>query len=194
MTLRTTALTTFISLSLSVAITACGHGAGEPAEPTAPSAATAAPAPEATPAPSAAEAPSAAAPVEPPPTASAAPAASAAPEPAASAAPAKPGKGKAEPPAHSAKAAAEPAPVASAAVAPAGEAPAADACTTTKFHYSQLGAACHSGGRKAAKEVMKGVVKKAKAAGTDLKCTSCHVDMNSFQLKGNAVADLKQWL
>lgn len=194
MTRSTTALTAFISLSLAVAVTACGHGAGEPAEPTAPSAAPAAEVPAA-PAPSAAEAaPSAAAPAEAPPAPSAAPATSGAPEPAASAAPAKPGKGKTEPAGHPAKATPEPAPVASASAPPAGDAPAADACTTKNFHYSQLGAACHSGGRKAAKEVMKGVVKKAKAAGTDLKCTSCHVDMNSFQLKGNAVSDLKQWL
>ena len=70
----------------------------------------------------------------------------------------------------------------------------ADPCATKNFHYSQIGNACHSGGRKAAKEVMKGVVKRAKAAGTDLKCGSCHEDLNTFHLKGNAITDLKQWL
>lgn len=69
-----------------------------------------------------------------------------------------------------------------------------DPCVTKTFHYGAVKAACHSGGRKAAKTVMKGAVKKAKEAGQDLKCTSCHEDMSSFHLKSNAVADLKQWL
>jgi len=69
-----------------------------------------------------------------------------------------------------------------------------EACTTTKFHYKQVEAACKSGGRKAAKEVMKGAVKKAKAAGKDVKCTSCHEDTKEFKLKKNAVDDLKPWL
>lgn len=69
-----------------------------------------------------------------------------------------------------------------------------DPCETKTFHYGAVKAACHSGGRKAAKGVMKGAVKKAKEAGQDLKCTSCHEDMTSFHLKSNAVADLKQWL
>jgi cytochrome c len=41
---------------------------------------------------------------------------------------------------------------------------------------------------------MKGAVSKAKAAGTDLKCTSCHEDTKDFHLKSNAVGDLKNWL
>jgi hypothetical protein len=69
-----------------------------------------------------------------------------------------------------------------------------DACQTKNFHYSQVASACKSGGRKAAKNVMKGAVAKAKAAGTDLKCTSCHQDMKDFHLKPNAVGDLKNWL
>lgn len=69
-----------------------------------------------------------------------------------------------------------------------------DPCETKTFHYGAVKAACHSGGRQAAKGVMKGVVKKAKEAGQDLKCTSCHEDMKSFHLKSNAVSDLKQWL
>jgi hypothetical protein len=69
-----------------------------------------------------------------------------------------------------------------------------DACQTTKFHYPAVEKACKEGGRKAAKEVMKGAVKKAKAAGTDLKCTSCHEDMKDFHLKDNAVKDLKPWI
>jgi len=69
-----------------------------------------------------------------------------------------------------------------------------DACTTKNFHYGAIKAACHTGGRKAAKGVMKGVVQKARTGGADLQCTSCHVDTSSFQLKPNAVGDLKKWL
>jgi hypothetical protein len=69
-----------------------------------------------------------------------------------------------------------------------------DACTTKKFHYKEVSAACKSGGRKAAKELMKGAVKKAKAAGKDVKCTSCHEDTKDFVLKSNAVDDLKPLL
>jgi hypothetical protein len=69
-----------------------------------------------------------------------------------------------------------------------------DPCETKTFHYAAIAAACHSGGRKAAKEVMKGVVKKARVGGADLQCTSCHVDTASFHLKPNAVGDLKNWL
>jgi hypothetical protein len=57
-----------------------------------------------------------------------------------------------------------------------------------------VASACKSGGRKSAKAVMKGAVSKAKAAGTDLKCTSCHEDTKDFHLKSNAVGDLKNWL
>ncbi|HEX4336517.1 MAG TPA: hypothetical protein VH062_11425 [Polyangiaceae bacterium] len=78
---------------------------------------------------------------------------------------------------------------------PPTDAPTADdACQTKNFHYSQVANACKSGGRKAAKGVMKGVVGKAKAAGTDLRCTSCHEDMKDFHLKSNAIGDLKNWL
>ena len=69
-----------------------------------------------------------------------------------------------------------------------------EACTTKKFHYPAVEKACKDGGRKAAKELMKGAVKKAKAAGNDVKCTSCHEDMKDFHLKDNAVKDLKQWI
>lgn len=69
-----------------------------------------------------------------------------------------------------------------------------DPCQTMQFHYGAVKAACHSGGRRAAKEVMKGALGRAKAAGQDLKCTSCHEDTKSFHLKANAVADLKAWL
>jgi hypothetical protein len=69
-----------------------------------------------------------------------------------------------------------------------------EACTTKKFHYPAVEKACKEGGRKAAKEVMKGAVKKAKAAGKDVKCTSCHEDTKDFKLKDNAVNDLKPFI
>jgi hypothetical protein len=69
-----------------------------------------------------------------------------------------------------------------------------DACTTKKFHYPAVEKACKDGGRKAAKELMKGAVKKAKAAGKDVKCTSCHEDTKEFKLKDNAVNDLKPYI
>jgi hypothetical protein len=69
-----------------------------------------------------------------------------------------------------------------------------EACTTKKFNYPAVEKACKEGGRKAAKEVMKGAVKKAKAAGKDVKCTSCHEDTKNFKLKDNAVDDLKPFI
>jgi cytochrome c len=41
---------------------------------------------------------------------------------------------------------------------------------------------------------MKGVVQKAKAAGQDLKCTSCHTDTKTFQLTEDAPKKLSEWL
>ncbi len=69
-----------------------------------------------------------------------------------------------------------------------------DPCQTKNFHFSAVSSACKSGGRKAAKNLMRGVVKKAKDAGQSVQCNSCHEDMKAFSLKGNAVGDLKQWL
>jgi hypothetical protein len=69
-----------------------------------------------------------------------------------------------------------------------------DPCQTKNFHFSAVSSACKSGGRKAAKNLMRSVVKKAKDAGQSVQCNSCHDDMKSFGLKGNAVGDLKQWL
>lgn len=71
---------------------------------------------------------------------------------------------------------------------------AGDECQTKKFKYPAVAAACKSGGRAAAKDLMKGAVKKAKAAGKDIKCTSCHEDAKDFVLKSNAVDDLKPWI
>jgi hypothetical protein len=71
-----------------------------------------------------------------------------------------------------------------------------DACSTTKFHFPAVEKACKDGGRKAAKDVMKAAVKKAKDAGKDYKCTNCHEDTKSFKLKDEkqAVTDLKPFI
>jgi hypothetical protein len=54
--------------------------------------------------------------------------------------------------------------------------------------------ACKTGGRKAVKPIMKAAVQRAKAAGTDLKCTSCHEDTEDYKTKSNAVKDMKPWI
>jgi len=68
------------------------------------------------------------------------------------------------------------------------------ACAATKFNFPAVEKACKEGGRKAAKDLMKAAVKKAKADGKDVKCTSCHQDMKGYKLKDNAVADLKPYI
>jgi len=176
-----------VVLALAVA---CQKGGAPPPEPNQAPAVTAStepvPAPPADTASAPAQASSAATPEMPP-----APAPSSAPESTGAAATASAAPGKTTAASH---AAAPPPPAASATPASADSNPVADACTTKNFHYTLIGNACHTGGRKAAKEIMKGAVKKAKAAGTDLKCTSCHEDTSTFHLKSNAVSDLKQWL
>lgn len=69
-----------------------------------------------------------------------------------------------------------------------------EACSAKKFQFPAVEKACKEGGRKAAKDLMKAAVKKAKAAGKKYKCTSCHEDQKSFDLKKNAVEDLKPWI
>ena len=68
-----------------------------------------------------------------------------------------------------------------------------DKCTTTDFKTAKVKKACADGGRKAAKELMKSAVKKAKEGGKDVKCTTCHEDTKEFKLKDKdkAVKDLK---
>ena len=66
------------------------------------------------------------------------------------------------------------------------------ACTTKKFNFKEVEKACKDGGQKAAKKLMKGIVKKAKASGKKIKCKSCHDDMKSYKLKDNAVDDMKE--
>lgn len=170
-------------------LAACQQGGAPPPEPNHAPAATAEPAPAADSASAPAETSSAAASEAPP-----APAPSAPPEPAGTTASASASPVKALKPAASSHSASPPASAESTTAAPADPTLVADACTTKNFHYTQIGSACRSGGRKKVKDIMKGAVKKAKAAGTDLKCTSCHEDTSNFHLKSNAVSDLKQWL
>lgn len=67
-------------------------------------------------------------------------------------------------------------------------------CLTKSFKTKQVEAACKKGGQKAAKDLMKTAVKKAKAAGESVKCSTCHEDLKSFDLKNGAVDGLKKWL
>jgi cytochrome c len=67
-------------------------------------------------------------------------------------------------------------------------------CAATEFNYPAVKAACADGGRKAVKKIMHGAIAKAKSAGTELKCSNCHMDQTSFGLRPNAVDDLAQWL
>jgi hypothetical protein len=52
--------------------------------------------------------------------------------------------------------------------------------------------ACKKGGRSAAEDVMKQMVKAAKANGVAFKCVACHEDMDSFKPKASAADDFKK--
>ena len=67
-------------------------------------------------------------------------------------------------------------------------------CTTKSFKTKQVEQACKTGGRKAAKALMKKVVKKAKAAGEKVNCKTCHTSLKTFEYKPEAVEALKKWL
>lgn len=84
--------------------------------------------------------------------------------------------------------------------AEAGEEPAAsaykgnDPCRASSFSVERVRVACASGGRAAAKRVMKDAIGKATATGQSLRCTNCHANQQDYTLKADAVADLKRWL
>jgi hypothetical protein len=59
---------------------------------------------------------------------------------------------------------------------------------------SPVAQACQKGGRQAAEETMKGMVKTAKAKGVAFKCVACHEDMDSFKLKSDAGDNFKKLL
>lgn len=67
-------------------------------------------------------------------------------------------------------------------------------CVAKKFEFKQVEKACKDGGQTAAKALMKKVVKEQKAAGDDISCKSCHTSVKTFDLKDNAVQDLKKYL
>jgi hypothetical protein len=69
-----------------------------------------------------------------------------------------------------------------------------DPCRATKFSVARVREACASGGRAAAKRVMKDAIGKATATGQLLKCSNCHSNQNDYTLKGDAVAELQRWL
>jgi hypothetical protein len=57
---------------------------------------------------------------------------------------------------------------------------------------SAVAQACKKGGRDAAGDIMKTMVKTAKANGVAFKCIACHEDMDSFKPKANADEDFKK--
>ncbi len=67
-------------------------------------------------------------------------------------------------------------------------------CTAQEFHFEQVAEACANGGRKAARELMKAAVKKAKAQGESVGCGSCHKSLKTYELEANAVEELGKWL
>jgi len=70
-----------------------------------------------------------------------------------------------------------------------------EACTSQRFELPAVKTACEAGGRAAAKKLMNDAMKKAKAAGEQVTCKSCHTDVKaSFALTPNAVDELRKWL
>jgi hypothetical protein len=69
-----------------------------------------------------------------------------------------------------------------------------DPCKATSFSLPRVRDACASGGRPAAKRVMKDAIGKATATGQSLKCSDCHANQRDYALKSEAVAELSRWL
>ena len=67
-------------------------------------------------------------------------------------------------------------------------------CAATELRYPEVKAACAEDGRRAVKKIMIAAIAKAKRAGTELECSSCHLDQKTFGLRPNAVDDLARWL
>jgi len=68
-------------------------------------------------------------------------------------------------------------------------------CISKSFKFKQVEAACKEGGQKAAKKLMKAIVKKAKKAGDDnaSSCLNCHDDLKTFKRTKDAAAWLKPY-
>ncbi len=67
-------------------------------------------------------------------------------------------------------------------------------CNAKSFKLPAVESACKTGGQPAAKKLMKKAVDKAKAAGEDMNCKTCHNDLKTFDLKDGAVEGLAKWL
>lgn len=69
-----------------------------------------------------------------------------------------------------------------------------DPCRAQSFSVARVREACATGGRLAAKRVMKDAITRAIAMSQRLACTDCHENQRDYTLKPNAVADLERWL
>lgn len=67
-------------------------------------------------------------------------------------------------------------------------------CTTKKFQSSEVEKACKTGGRTAAKALMKKWVKQAKAAGQKVVCKDCHKDLKSFEPTADSADKFSKFL
>lgn len=67
-------------------------------------------------------------------------------------------------------------------------------CTIATKPETEVGKACATGGRAAAKKNMKEMVKKAKANGQKFTCDGCHKDLDNFGLTANGQEDFKKLL
>lgn len=69
-----------------------------------------------------------------------------------------------------------------------------DPCRAHSFSVERVREACATGGRPAAKRVMKDAITKAIATSHSLGCSDCHANQRDYALKPKAVAELKRWL
>jgi len=69
-------------------------------------------------------------------------------------------------------------------------------CISKSFKYKKVEAACKEGGQKAAKKLMKAIVKQAKAKGDKnaSECLGCHEDLKKYKNTANAVKWLKPYV
>lgn len=69
-------------------------------------------------------------------------------------------------------------------------------CVSKKLEFKAVKKACAEGGQKAAKKLMKSVVKKARKAGDEkvTGCLDCHVDFATFKRTKEAAKLLKKYL
>ena len=69
-------------------------------------------------------------------------------------------------------------------------------CIAKKFKFKKVEAACKEGGQKAAKKLMKSIVKKAKAKGDENanNCLSCHEDLKTYKRTAKAAEWLKPYV